>query len=115
MSALEPEVGPHSRLHFLRRPERSPHQIDVGGLHSGKTLDLALRIAHDLRPGRAAGRGQRHVDFDLRPFNSDRINKTDVHDVKVELGVLHPSKGELHLILTDYWSGRNWLIGHTIR
>src|SRR5436853_364377 len=51
---LETEVGPHSRLHFFRRPERHPDQIHVDFLDPRQRHHFSFRVGHQLGTGRTS-------------------------------------------------------------
>src|SRR5215204_2442006 len=75
--------------HALRSPGRSEDHFGVDALHSVQLPHELLHLLGDLRPDRAARRGEREGDEYLWPLDLDVVHKAELDEVEAQLGVDH--------------------------
>ena len=92
ISAHRPGGRVQDRLDPLRRPIRLPHDFDVHVFHALERPDFTINVVGDHRARRAPRRRERHRHFDVAVLDLHVIDQTKVHDVEIELGVLHSAK-----------------------
>jgi len=80
--------------HFVARPRRFPHQIDLGGFHFFERFDLFFHLAGQCPGDGARGGGERHLDRDAVVVGDvDVIDQPEFVNVHGDFGVINGPEG----------------------
>src|SRR3954466_14113600 len=90
--------------HPVRRPRRREHHRGVDGLDAVELADELLDLLGDLRPDRAARRGQAEGDVHLAPVDLDAVDEPELDEIQPQLGVDDVGERRLDVFNCDHVS-----------